>query len=88
MSDYDVKPDRFLDRLFFDESGNPVTVSAARTRLTAIQVQPPALTGLPSGCRFAPRGPHAMPICRTTVPVSVGTGHNAACHLPTLETMP
>ena len=36
----------------------------------------------PSGCRFHPRCPHAMDICKTTAPILTGTPHAAACHLP------
>lgn len=44
---------------------------------------PPNLANPPSGCRFHPRCPHVMDICRAQVPplVDVGAGHRAACHL-------
>jgi oligopeptide/dipeptide ABC transporter ATP-binding protein len=37
----------------------------------------------PSGCRFHPRCPFAMPVCSTTEPFlqSVAKGHDVACHL-------
>jgi oligopeptide/dipeptide ABC transporter ATP-binding protein len=35
----------------------------------------------PTGCRFHPRCPHALPLCRTMVPQVIGTTHIAACHL-------
>jgi oligopeptide/dipeptide ABC transporter ATP-binding protein len=35
----------------------------------------------PGGCRFHPRCPHAMDVCRTTVPAPRGAPHAAACHL-------
>lgn len=37
----------------------------------------------PQGCRFNPRCPHAMPLCRETAPpfFDVGEGHEAACYL-------
>ncbi len=37
----------------------------------------------PSGCRFHPRCPHVMPICKETAPefFSVAEGHVAACYL-------
>jgi peptide/nickel transport system ATP-binding protein len=44
----------------------------------------PNYTAAPSGCRFHPRCPHAMPICRETRPpaFAVGEGgHRAACWL-------
>jgi oligopeptide/dipeptide ABC transporter ATP-binding protein len=39
----------------------------------------------PSGCRFHPRCPQAMPQCKTHEPVwkEVRSGHYAACHLVT-----
>jgi len=44
---------------------------------------PPSLANPPEGCRFHPRCPHAMDVCRTQVPemVELGGGHRAACHL-------
>jgi peptide/nickel transport system ATP-binding protein len=43
----------------------------------------PSLIAPPSGCRFHPRCPHAMPICSEQQPVqeTVGEGHVAACWL-------
>ncbi len=43
----------------------------------------PSLITPPSGCRFHPRCPHAMPICPEQEPpdISVGEGHVAACWL-------
>ena len=44
---------------------------------------PPSLSVLPSGCRFHPRCPHAMDICRRQVPpsIAVSAGHTSACWL-------
>lgn len=49
--------------------------------------RPPALDDPPSGCRFHPRCPHAMEVCKTTVPalLTLENGHRAACHLITGE---
>ena len=45
--------------------------------------RPPSLLDLPRGCRFAPRCPHAMPICCEREPLLAGAGNEvqAACHL-------
>ena len=44
---------------------------------------PPNLSNPPSGCRFHPRCPHVMDICRIQVPELKMSGdrHRAACHL-------
>jgi peptide/nickel transport system ATP-binding protein len=43
----------------------------------------PSLIAPPSGCRFHPRCPHAMPVCSERQPpdISVGEDHVAACWL-------
>jgi peptide/nickel transport system ATP-binding protein len=43
----------------------------------------PSLIAPPSGCRFHPRCPHAMPVCSQRQPpdIPVGEGHVAACWL-------
>jgi peptide/nickel transport system ATP-binding protein len=54
-------------------------------RLVQIQGQPPSLLRPPSGCRFHPRCPYVMPICKEVDPelveVSDDPGHLQACHL-------
>jgi len=44
---------------------------------------PPSLVALPTGCRFHPRCPYAMDICKRQVPpsIAVSSGHIAACWL-------
>jgi peptide/nickel transport system ATP-binding protein len=44
---------------------------------------PPSLLALPTGCRFHPRCPYAMDICKRQVPpsIAVSSGHIAACWL-------
>jgi oligopeptide/dipeptide ABC transporter ATP-binding protein len=44
--------------------------------------QPTAINPGP-GCRFAPRCPHAKPVCRKVMPVlkEIAPGHRTACHL-------
>ena len=46
---------------------------------------PPNLANPPNGCRFHPRCPHAMDICRTEVPemIKLNERHRVACHLVT-----
>ena len=54
-------------------------------RLTQIPGQPPSLLRPPAGCRFNPRCPYVMDVCKTTEPKLAGAGHDAehlqACHL-------
>jgi peptide/nickel transport system ATP-binding protein len=54
-------------------------------RLTQIPGQPPSLLRPPSGCRFHPRCPYVMEVCKTTVPGLVPTqrdpAHLQKCHL-------
>ena len=51
--------------------------------LTEIPGFPPDLLNPPPGCRFHPRCPYAMDICRKEEPelVEVEKGHKVACHL-------
>lgn len=50
--------------------------------LVAIEGHLPSLLQLPKGCRFAPRCPFALPVCREQEPssVAVESGHSVACH--------
>ncbi|MGE0714429.1 MAG: ABC transporter ATP-binding protein [Alphaproteobacteria bacterium] len=52
-----------------------------RERLPAIPGMVPTLAELPPGCRFHPRCPDAMAICRAEVPRprDLGSGHRASC---------
>jgi peptide/nickel transport system ATP-binding protein len=54
-------------------------------RLTQIPGQPPSLLRPPSGCRFHPRCPYVMDVCKTKVPELLPTerdpAHLQACHL-------
>ena len=49
----------------------------------ALGGSPPNLANPPEGCRFHPRCPRAMDVCRTQVPemIELGGAHRAACHL-------
>jgi peptide/nickel transport system ATP-binding protein len=48
----------------------------------ALEGSPPSLADPPPGCRFHPRCPLAMDVCRTVVPkmVEEEPGHRVACH--------
>jgi len=54
-------------------------------RLVQIPGQPPSLLRPPSGCRFHPRCPYVMEVCKTTFPelrpTSRDPNHLQACHL-------
>jgi peptide/nickel transport system ATP-binding protein len=54
-------------------------------RLVQIQGQPPSLLNPPRGCRFHPRCPYVMEVCKSTepqlAPVPDSPGHLQACHL-------
>ncbi|MCS7220321.1 MAG: ABC transporter ATP-binding protein [Anaerolineae bacterium] len=54
-----------------------------RTKREGIAGAPPSLLNLPSGCRFAPRCPFAMDICRQIDPqlLEIEPRHYVACHL-------
>ncbi|WP_374447085.1 ABC transporter ATP-binding protein [Stella sp.] len=52
-----------------------------RERLPSIPGMVPTLAEMPPGCRFHPRCPQAMPVCRERIPPAVESepGHRAAC---------
>jgi len=54
-------------------------------RLVQIQGQPPSLLNPPRGCRFHPRCPYVMDVCKSKEPLLVAmpdaVGHLQACHL-------
>lgn len=54
-----------------------------RTAKASLKGTPPNLANPPSGCRFHPRCPHVMDVCRTEVPplIPVSERHRVACHL-------
>jgi oligopeptide transport system ATP-binding protein len=58
------------------------TSGAGNTR-AAIEGDPPSPINIPTGCRFHPRCPYAMPVCRTVEPLLSDQGKNqaVACHL-------
>ena len=52
-------------------------------RLEAISGHPPNMINPPKGCRFWPRCPHVMKVCRTKIPdlTTTGTEHYTRCYL-------
>ncbi len=59
------------------------TVHGGAVELAGIPGAPPSLENPPPGCRFHPRCPIAVDVCRERTPelVQLGPGHLAACHL-------
>ncbi|MDQ0189013.1 ABC transporter ATP-binding protein [Alicyclobacillus cycloheptanicus] len=58
-------------------------IEGERTRLQPIEGNVPSLRNMPAGCRFAPRCPHAMEVCRTEdpSPALVEDAHEVRCWL-------
>lgn len=57
-------------------------IDDSREILDTIEGQVPTPADFPDGCRFHPRCPHAMEICKTVMPEPVDRGdHIVACHL-------
>ena len=55
-------------------------VDGALHELTSIEGQPPDLAHLPGGCRFAPRCPLAIDLCRTyPAETAISAEHGASC---------
>ena len=61
--------------------GSVVRPDSRVERLQAIKGQPPALWGLPAGCRFAPRCSFADDRCRTEYPPAIDVGRDAPDHV-------
>lgn len=57
-----------------------------RTIAPALEGSPPSLHAPPPGCRFHPRCPFVMPVCRVEQPLltTLSEDHLAACHLNTM----
>jgi peptide/nickel transport system ATP-binding protein len=62
---------------------HPSARAAGRARRAGIAGDIPSALAIPAGCRFHPRCPHAMPICREREPLAIEArpGHVVACHL-------
>jgi len=58
-----------------------------RDERVSIPGRPPALDAAPPGCRFHPRCPYAMDVCKATAPplLQISPDHRVACHLVTPE---
>ena len=60
------------------------SIKGERVRLTSIPGQPPDLLHPPAACRFHPRCPYIMDICKKEEPLLLEhreKDHNVACHL-------
>ena len=76
---------------FFTQPRHPYTqalfealpeISRRGLKLTTIPGQVPSLAAMPTGCRFADRCPHVMPVCREVSPPwrEIANGHTVRCH--------
>ncbi|MCS7364559.1 MAG: ABC transporter ATP-binding protein [archaeon GB-1867-035] len=61
----------------------PIPDPTARKSKAIILGEVPSPVNIPSGCRFHPRCPYVMDVCRRVEPnlIDVGGGHLVACHL-------
>lgn len=64
-------------------SAVPVPDPNKKSRRILLSGEIPSPINPPSGCKFHPRCPHAMPICQEQLPdlVSIGQNQQVACHL-------
>ncbi len=74
-------PDTMGHRKAAEEQVNAGKKGEAKA--TAARGEPPSLIRPPAGCRFHPRCPHAMPVCRQSRPAQtdLGNGHWTHCFL-------
>lgn len=80
-------------QIIFNQPRHPYTqhliqslpVIGDKSSKAALGGAPPNLANPPTGCRFHPRCPHAMEICRTQAPemIALTARHRVACHLVT-----
>lgn len=61
----------------------PIPDPSVRQNLAVLTGDPPSPVHVPPGCRFHPRCPAALPICKLTEPprVNMGPEHEVTCHL-------
>jgi len=71
-------PERMHANAMKAANGAPVAAP-----ITVARGEPPSLIDPPSGCRFHPRCPHVMPVCRERFPArtDLGGGHWTHCFL-------
>lgn len=63
--------------------GNMLSMDSRKHKFVPIKGEIPSPLEQPAGCRFHPRCPHAMNLCRSEEPLlrEVAPGHMSACHL-------
>ena len=61
----------------------PIPDPLLRRERQRLQGEPPSPIAPPPGCRFHPRCPRVMDICRQSAPpaVAIATDHQVLCHL-------
>jgi len=61
----------------------PQVEAGPKRERVLLEGEVPSLVNPPAGCRFHPRCPHVMDVCRTQAPAlrEVAPGHWASCHL-------
>ncbi len=76
-------PDTMGHRQAAQEQANAGKAGEANSHGTSARGEPPSLINPPTGCRFHPRCPHAMPVCRQARPArtDLGNGHWTHCYL-------
>jgi peptide/nickel transport system ATP-binding protein len=79
------RPKHPYTQLLLSAAPDPDRLHAAGKHLATLPARGeiPSLVNPPSGCRFHPRCPHAMPVCRERFPqrTLLGDGHWTHCHL-------
>lgn len=79
VEDFYNNPSHVYTRLLLDS----VPTLRREKKLKSIPGSPPSLIDPPSGCRFHPRCPYVMDICKTQEPpfYEISQGHFAKCYL-------